>query len=672
MNLVYIVDVSYSMWDSLPKLRQDIKNGLALNLNASDTLTVMWFSGKGEYGNVLFNYNIETIKDVNQVNNALETWLKPVGATCFEDVLKSLVDSIDYLPDDETSVYFLTDGYDNQSSKGNIINHCKQLGLKVDNFNILEYGHYCNTKLLKEMNESVNGNHHFTETYSSLAKFFSGDQFTKTIEHPMVSGDLLCYIKDGTIYKSKNNRYPQGSTPLVYNEKSNSAVSNYLRFYFSEDVYSIAKLLSDVDIMDRSHDAITYQEKLDLKEYIKDCIINDRYYNKGINHQHKVKEAKTLLEFLENLQGYLCVDHPSFEYNRIGKVSKVKEDDMIQRLVEEMKTTSDPVRIREIAYDITSYKDYVPKFIPFDRYRKMKITGVDFSETMCNVNISTTCDGVVFLPETDERKDLGLPETISTFINRKYNIIKNGVVNNRVLPLLVTDDLIKYLSEFDNVSYRVVPYGDDSVAMVDVSRMKLLSNAISNERNYAEVQEGLQTEKAKYKVLRHLVGKFNPLRKSKLFTEQYGEEAAKFLSEIGVRDYGWSPKTTTDKDKKDYYVQHEMKYAIRGLSSLPSIDAVIKASKKYDTYVDALDGLTLSQALIYKIYKEHEKLTELELEECLKTIEKNKKLLSMEASTNSYHLLLTQPDDYTDTVKIELVGREVPMKVSKNEKLVYI
>jgi hypothetical protein len=225
------------MWDSLTKLRQDIKNNLALKLNSSDTLTIMWFSGKGQYGEVLFNYNVETIKDINEVNNALERWLQPVGATCFEEVLASLATRIDDLPEDENKVFFLTDGYDNQSSKDNILKACEALSNKVDEFNIIEYGHYCNTSLLESMNAAVNGNHHFTESYDGVSKFFDSSQSTKSLKYDLGDGESLCYLLNGELYKAKSSFYPEGSQPLVYSDSFNTGVSNYLRMYFSDDIY---------------------------------------------------------------------------------------------------------------------------------------------------------------------------------------------------------------------------------------------------------------------------------------------------------------------------------------------------------------------------------------------------------------------------------------------------
>jgi len=47
---VIVIDVSGSMYSDLPTLRNQLKNKLASLVRDRDTVTIIWFSGRGSYG----------------------------------------------------------------------------------------------------------------------------------------------------------------------------------------------------------------------------------------------------------------------------------------------------------------------------------------------------------------------------------------------------------------------------------------------------------------------------------------------------------------------------------------------------------------------------------------------------------------------------------------------
>ena len=52
VNHVFAVDVSGSMYDVLPKMRSHIKSKLALLVKPKDTVSIIYFSSKSQYGEV--------------------------------------------------------------------------------------------------------------------------------------------------------------------------------------------------------------------------------------------------------------------------------------------------------------------------------------------------------------------------------------------------------------------------------------------------------------------------------------------------------------------------------------------------------------------------------------------------------------------------------------------
>ncbi len=43
-NHVFVADVSYSMWDVLPKIRKHLKDNLAMLVKPQDTVSILYFA----------------------------------------------------------------------------------------------------------------------------------------------------------------------------------------------------------------------------------------------------------------------------------------------------------------------------------------------------------------------------------------------------------------------------------------------------------------------------------------------------------------------------------------------------------------------------------------------------------------------------------------------------
>jgi hypothetical protein len=71
-NFVFVVDVSGSMSGSLSKMRTHLKNNLAQFICDDDTISIIYFSGKGECGTIFTGLNIKDNQDLLYANKAID------------------------------------------------------------------------------------------------------------------------------------------------------------------------------------------------------------------------------------------------------------------------------------------------------------------------------------------------------------------------------------------------------------------------------------------------------------------------------------------------------------------------------------------------------------------------------------------------------------------------
>jgi hypothetical protein len=160
-NHILEIDCSGSMsWD-LPKIREQVKKKLVKLLKEGDTLSIVWFSGRGQCGVLLEGEPVATLADLNNVNAAVDRWLKPVGMTGFKEPLELLPGLIERLakkyPKNVNSLMFLSDGCDNQWSRPDVLKAMEKAAGGLSATTVVEYGYYADRPLLTAMAERAGG-----------------------------------------------------------------------------------------------------------------------------------------------------------------------------------------------------------------------------------------------------------------------------------------------------------------------------------------------------------------------------------------------------------------------------------------------------------------------------------------------------------------------------------
>jgi hypothetical protein len=161
---IMVVDCSGSMASDLPKLRMHIKNRLPRCLAPGHRLTLIWFSGKEEAGVIFEGQTVDGLRDLQAVQEMVDRWLKPVGMTGFVKPLRLVKEVINRVPaSNRVSLFFMTDGHDNQWAKSQIFEALA--GVQASSYTFVEYGYYANRDLIAEMSARTGGSHIFAEDY---------------------------------------------------------------------------------------------------------------------------------------------------------------------------------------------------------------------------------------------------------------------------------------------------------------------------------------------------------------------------------------------------------------------------------------------------------------------------------------------------------------------------
>ena len=97
----------------------------------------------------------------------------------------------------------MTDGYDNQWSKGEILKKAKLLPGFFDAISFIEYGWYCNRPLIAEMAQVSGASHVFSEDYHQYEPAVERLFQNKTVKRKSVKidgGIFMDYTPNDNLY----------------------------------------------------------------------------------------------------------------------------------------------------------------------------------------------------------------------------------------------------------------------------------------------------------------------------------------------------------------------------------------------------------------------------------------------------------------------------------------
>ncbi len=627
-NHIMVIDCSGSMCGELPKIRHQLKNKLPTLVKEGDTVSMVWFSSRDMFGTLAEKVKVSDMTDLQRLNTAIDRWLKPMSLTGFVQPLQEVL-RIASTASGAYSLFFLTDGYDNQWQKNEILKAMADLKDVLSGAVIVEYGWNCNRPLMAEMAEEVGGNLVFCEGFeaydpivaNTLSKSFKSSKKVEVKVGDPLHG-LVFSVSDGgaCVYKVEKGKVQVPAdtaeiwmieekgegTPIAHVASPDSlrpvyqSVAVLSQRMRSKTVKKILAGLGDKRLWDKYANCFGKQNLSDFQGMaVEASSIDDMMFKDGRDYDLLVDDnAFTIVDLL-----FALIDDkenmfiPSkMEYNKIGRSTVDAMDDLTDEEREEItamtakaKTAKDFTAIQERMKEIEKSKPAALKFKITDD-GEYSLSNLVWNETRPNVSIQIRQQGTVELPDNEHINSGKVPSTFPTFRFRNYTIVRDGIANIDLLPVKLSKNTFDLLK-----SKKVIAgtWAKDNLFIIDIRSLPTINqNMIKNisAKELFNLEYILTRLKAAQKVYKDYKVKWVGKKTSEGFKDLYGDEATAWLESMGLKDYsGFSPKTKL-AEPTDFYMGVELEVKIKGLSSLPPVNKVAEKmkAKKDLTFVEGL------------------------------------------------------------------------------------
>lgn len=608
-NFIFVIDVSGSMHNDLALIRKQLKNKLPNLTKVGDTITLIWFSGKDQAGILKEEVEVRALTDLQNLNDAIDTYLKSICLTAFAKPLTLAKQAIERMkinrPDSVFSLIFLTDGYNNDCSWSDVMSSLNNLNGDLAASTFVEYGYYADTRRITEMAESIGGEKvdaaHFDDydvlfeakmqkSYSNSKKVVVKLSRERKFNFAFVinDGEIIVYSinENNEVLVPENtksiNYFASEPIGLMSGKPTDEEVSQLyaalyvlsdkLQYEFAEDVFAA---LGDVHLYNIFSTAYGKQKLIAFKNLVKECVTDKskRFvtgYSPNLQTDENIYCVMNLIDDLTaDDEALFYPHHDDFNYKRIGakKVQQTGLTDEEKKMILESKSIN---AIKEIV-DKAEGRDV--KFEYNDKTKGYPISDIVWSSNRANLSVRIRYEGYVELP----KNKFGI-DKVDTFIYRTYSIIKDGILNISKLPITASRETMLKLA---NGGVKAINLSDD-ITTIDFSSLPIVNKKMVKSisaKKLAEKEYNLLELQALEKVYKYYENELYP-RISQGFLDKYGAEAEAWLKEIGITEYnGFAPKTTTEEGG-DVYMAVELNTKIVKYSTLPSVNALLK--KIYD------------------------------------------------------------------------------------------
>jgi len=666
---IFVIDCSGSMSGELSRIRTDLHNKISTILKPNDSTTILWFSGKNEFGVVIEDYKINGPVSLQKLKETVDKYLRPQGLTAFKQPLEEVKNVVERVSKSKSgylhSLFFLTDGCDNSWPQKDIINAVEKIKESLNAATIVEYGWYCNRELMSQMAQTLGGIHTVSQNFQDyepyMTKQFSNEnkskrKYVQLDETPefgvvfnVVDGDVIMYTPNE---KNEVLLSVDGETNVFYFTKkaptgtllggpeyfekiyTNGQFKNdeFLKgayaamFAFSRKsdfnmVSEVLKATGDASLIKIKANTFGTQKITELEQKFVDAINDgDSRLVEGYDPTlEPAEDAYCVLDMISDLmmeeENNWYPQHEAFAYKRIGsktvsKAGKISDEDKakLENLLKENKLADLQATLEEV-------KDKQIPDLEFNYSNSLQpssITNLTWNEKRANLSVLVKYDGFVTIPDNK----FNIPNKFDTFIYRNYTIIKDGIVHSYNLPVSLGESTFKKLQS--NGLLKGEKYEANKIFVLNFAHIPVINRKMVNSLSATDL---FQNEYELVK-LQASNSYFNYLKKkmfnnaSKGFLDTYGEEATAWLATLGLKADGFNPPKTVEKSNEEIIV-NTLETKIEKLSS--SVTA--KDIESAETKIAAGVSLTPKEELVAPYIKEFSQFKSL-----LKRTDENKML----------------------------------------------
>ena len=604
-----VVDVSGSMANDLPKLREDMINILR-SLGERDRVSVIWFSGRGQCGTLFEHQEVRTVTHFDQVKKAVERWLRLVGLTGFREPLEEAtrIARSAALP---ISLVFMSDGCDNQWSRSELTALLKAIA--SDNpfqaVAVIEYGYYADRELLGQIATILGGTHIFSDGYQSYSlevqRLLKAPQASprQTYDLPVDVSDYVFEVDDKSrrilTYQVDGNTVSLPETTLRAFAVTRST-SKLTQCVDETALYAAAKLalvgaetpllwrilgqLGDVRFIKRAATCFGKQANSDLAADLEAAVFSEsERLTEGYDPKATPREDQvTVIDFFSVLTQADSV-RLNFTYNRIGRKSEALDSDqLLARAMEEYKADG-TAGAKQKLIDAVTKLDTKANFAA-DQVDAYAIDGIVMPEDRANLSFRVKQHGMLCLEGVPAHLKDRLPSKLPTFRYRNFAVIKDGLLNIDKLEFRfgpATWAKINSWKQAGRWPENCDKLNADGFVEIDLGLLPMsnLLNAKPVEPVWLFRKEwDLLQAQAAAKVFKASLKTFDSDDSTSL-REVYGQEVADWLKTLGLSEGGFNPPTRR-AESTDVYRARQLYTRIKGYSALPSMGEVRKQMEK--------------------------------------------------------------------------------------------
>lgn len=630
-NHLAVIDCSGSMGSDLPQIRAQLKKKLPKLLKEGDTLSIVWFSGLGQFGTLIEAEPVATLGDLAVINTAIDRWLKPVGMTGFKEPLcevEDLVKRIGKKIKNPFALFFMSDGCDNTWRRPDILATVERVVGGLASSTFVEYGYYADRQLLAAMAAKAGGSHIFAEDFDRYGPVFEAAM----AKHPlggkrieikvpgdpiggfawaMADGELTTYeVSGGKATAPENTAVLYYLSPTLVGARESvlfevdmdpngpippalyAAMSLFAVRVMPNVVYPILRVLGDVAFIQQFTNCFgkqAYSSFMDAAKHAafdstKRCVNG---FNPALVPPDDAFTVLDLIQVLADGDAQLLLDHPSFKYSRVSRARVTADENLsgaeADRL-EELRTkltgerSAKAIKVIQAEIDtlLASKRDAL-KFVADDAPNGYPINGLVYNEDRPNISLRVKKTGYVDLSQRADLdpkvKSAEGADKFRTFIYRNYTIVKDGLVNVEKLPVKISAALGAYLDSF-GVD---MEHGGEGVTVINLKPLPIINRKMVktvSAKALIELEYELTKAKAAQKVFNAYQKELFPEAKLAGWISQFGEQATLWLKEQGLTEYsGFNPKMV-QAESTDVYMGKELVVTLKGYSTMPPVDKV--------------------------------------------------------------------------------------------------
>jgi hypothetical protein len=627
VNHIVVIDCSGSMSGDLPQVRKQLKAKLPKILSRNDTISLIWFSGRGQFGTLIEAEPVSTLIDLQDVYKAIDRWLSPIGLTGFKEPIEEaakVVDRVAKKREGVFSLFFMSDGCDNQWPRADILKAVGEISTRCAASTFVEYGYYADRALLASMAEKAGGQHIFAEVFDKYEPIFdnviskpimgakriqvevAGDA-VRGLVYAIEDGDLLTFgVEGGKVSVPERTSRIFFLSPKALGTHGHyadskdvvppmyAAISLFATRMLPDIVLPLLKKTGDVAFIEQFGGCFGKQKYSEFMETTKTAVFDASVrMTKGYDPSRVPPEdAFTVLDLLRVLTqddfAHVLLDHDEWKYSRISRkrvdansVLTDEEQEKIAELSLERGKTKDVKRVKELQAEIDKILSAKKDALVFNANKEpdgYEIATLTYNEDRPNISMLVKKTGTVDLSGRigDNPHLAKLPKEFPSFIWRNYAIVKDGLVNVEKMPVKVAQATYETLVKA-GVEVKVIEQNASMVTgVINLRPLPIINRKMvktTSAKTMFDLEWQLTSKRAAQKVYNTFRKELFP-KESKGYALVYGEDVAKWLGEQGITDYsGFSPKQV-QAEAKDFYMGKSLEVKLKGFASLPSVKDV--------------------------------------------------------------------------------------------------